>query len=198
MKSCLENNLTPYLAAILYLAPSGFCPHFWEWRIPPANLNQHLFFRSGNELRTFVPGYLSQNSIFYSFDNFTWRHTTRFAVMSENNGRDNNFCRVPAVARHCRQLAIILKSGDYFFQKTRKNGESLNEKVGAFLWCGYKKCIWLQLWLLIAIFQLEPCYRYPEGSGIKSDGPSIRCTYEWHICWSVKQDNKIDQVKNLV
>ena len=29
--------------------------------------------------------------------------------------------RVPAVARHCRQLAIILKSGDYFFQKARKN-----------------------------------------------------------------------------
>ena len=48
----------------------------------------------------------------------------------------NNFQyldRVPAVARHCRQLAIILKSGDYFFQKARKNGESLNEKVGAFL-----------------------------------------------------------------
>ena len=29
-------------------------------------------------------------------------------------------CRVPAVARHCRQLAIILKSGDYFFQKAGK------------------------------------------------------------------------------
>ena len=41
--------------------------------------------------------------------------------------------RVPAVARHCRQLAIILESGDYFSQKARENGESLNEKVGAFL-----------------------------------------------------------------
>ena len=44
-----------------------------------------------------------------------------------------------------------------FFRKARKNGESLNEKVGAFLCCGYKKCIWLQLWLLFVVFQLEPC-----------------------------------------
>ena len=29
--------------------------------------------------------------------------------------------RISAVARHCRQLAIILKNGDYFFRKARKN-----------------------------------------------------------------------------
>ena len=53
--------------------------------------------------------------------------------------------RVPAVARHCRQLAIILKNSDYFSQKARENGESLNEKVGKIFDVAIKKCIWLQL-----------------------------------------------------
>ena len=71
-----------------------------------------------------------------------WQHSIRFS-------------RVPAVARHCRQLAIILKSGDYFFQKAIKNAVKSYKIFDVAI----KICIWLQLWLLIAIFQLEPWNR---------------------------------------
>ena len=66
-------------------------------------------------------------------------------------GTETDVNREAGQGSSCRQSAIILKSGDYFFQKARKNAIKSYKIFDVAI----KKCTWLQLWLLTAIFQLE-------------------------------------------